>query len=202
VLVASSSLPSELTIFAIEQKIPVSIEDIMFAEKELRNALSYETDTAAVNSQLSFLGLHRLTTQTRSADTYLELVALRDQVEAALKHRPLDAYLWTRYAHVSYLLDGLSPYTLAALKRSFQYGSDEYELFKFRMLLCIKEWNSLPPSLQQLTRKQISYGASQKRLWRQILAEMDTETGGRLILLLAEAQIDPREIEELTNRLN
>ncbi|HIB66903.1 MAG TPA: hypothetical protein EYO33_17760 [Phycisphaerales bacterium] len=100
-----------MTIFAIEQKIPVSIEDIMFAEKELRNALSYETDTAAVNSQLSFLGLHRLTTQTRSADTYLELVALRDQVEAALKHRPLDAYLWTRYAHVSYLLDGLSPYT-------------------------------------------------------------------------------------------
>jgi len=196
VLVASSALSSALTIFALEQNFPVSVEEILIAERGLHNALSYGVDTAATNSQLSYLSLYKLTNTPPTSEARRELQLVRQRVEDALKRRPLDAYLWTRYAHVSYLLDGLSPYTLAALARSFQYGSDEYELFKFRMVLCVKEWQNLPTSLQQLTRKQVLYGAAQKRLWGQLLADMDTESGEQLLALLNEASIDTKEIEQ------
>lgn len=196
VLVASSALPSAVTIFALESNFPVSVDEILIAEKGLHDALNYGVDTAATNSQLSYLGIYKLTNVLPTNDAHQELQLVRQQVENALRLRPLDAYLWTRYVHVSYLLDGLSPYTLAALARSFQYGSDEYELFKFRMALCVKEWRSLPSSLQQLTRKQILYGAAQKRLWGQLLADMDTEAGEQLLALLEEASVDTKEIEQ------
>ncbi|MCE7998132.1 MAG: hypothetical protein HEP70_04670 [Rhodobiaceae bacterium] len=113
-----------------------------------------------------------------------------NSVEAGLKLRPLDAYLWTRYTHLSYLLNGFSPYTLAALDRSFRYGSQEKQLFQFRMVLCLTEWERLPPALKEATVKQIEFGASHPTIWGYVLADLPVEARTVLLGFLTSTNAD------------
>lgn len=200
VLVAFASLPAASAIFAIERGADLTVDDLLGAERALQRATAYGVDTANVNGQLSYLTLYRLTRAPITTEVRAELMDVREQVETALQRRPLDAYLWTRYTHVSYLLDGLSPYTLAALHRSFQYGSDEMELFKFRLILSVQEWDNLPSSLRKMVREQIAFASDQQRLWPRLLANMDEKQGQQLLLLLEEANFDVERIERATAR--
>ncbi|WOF72447.1 hypothetical protein QMT40_000061 [Parvibaculaceae bacterium PLY_AMNH_Bact1] len=201
VLVAFAALPAAAAIFGIEQGRDLTDEELVRAEQNLGRALTYGVETANSKSQLSYLTTYRLTRVPLTSEARAELQAVRRQVEEAIQRRPLDAYLWTRYTHVSYLLDGLSPYSYAALQRSFQYGSDEMELFRFRMALCLKEWDNLPPSIRQLVRDQIAFGASQRNLWPRLLVDISEKSGQQLLVLLEEASVDIQTVKRRAARI-
>lgn len=178
---AYQALPASVAIFQLEQGKQLTSQHLATVEEELASALGYGVNQAELNNQLSYISLRRLLMDQPPAEAKEKLQQTLNSVEAALKLRPLDAYLWTRYTHISYMLNGLSPYTLAALDRSFRYGSKEKQLFQFRMVLCLTEWERLPPALKEATVKQIEFGASHPTIWGYVLA--DLSVGAREILL-------------------
>lgn len=184
------SLPASVAIFQLEQGKELTSQQLAEVEEDLTSALAYGVNQAELNSQLSYISLRRLLLDQSNAASREELLQALKSVEAALEGRPLDAYLWTRYTHLSYLLDGLSPYTLAALDRSFRYGSKEKQLFRFRMVLGLTEWERLPPALKEATLKQIEFGASHPTLWGYVLADLSTEARATLLGILASSEAD------------
>lgn len=201
VYVASLALPAASAIFSIEQDTPITPNDLADAEAALARALFLGTETTMLNSQLSYLMLDRLVARPSGEKVNDELGLVRGHVEEALKRRPLDAYLWTRLAHVTYLLDGLSPVTIAALERSFTYGSQETELFRFRVSFCMREWANLPPRIKQLMHDQITHASGNPRLLDHVLRDLpdrhyalfhdllDQPVANRNILMRLEAGI-------------
>ncbi len=193
------SVEAGSALFQLEQGQTLTSEQFDAFESDLKAALSYEVETADLNNQLSYLSLQHLLTGAKSQIARDKLLTIRTSIENALKNRPLDAYLWTRYTHVNYLFEGLSPHTLAALDRSFRYGSEEKQLFQFRITLSLLEWDRMPPALRRATHRQIEFGASHPKIWGHILADLPTDAGERLIGFLSntEADIDnAREVEQ------
>jgi len=193
------SLPAPIAIFQLERGQTLTPQRLLEIEESLREALKYDVYTAELNTQLSFLSLHRLLLKDRSNASREEFQTVLRNVETALKRRPLDAYLWTRYTHLSYLLDGLSPYTLAGLDRSFRYGSKEMQLFQFRMTLCLEEWEKLPPALREASREQIEFGASHTTIWGYILADLNETARIRLLSFLASTSADVERAQRVEN---
>jgi len=187
---ASGALPAATAIFGLEQGQTFGSQTLAGIEDDLQTALSYEVETAELNSQLSYLSLRRLLANKQNVPSRDEYQSTLVHVENALKRRPLDAYLWTRYAHLSYLLGGLSPYTLAALDKSFQYGPQEKQLFQFRMTICMLEWERLPAALRESAHRQIAFGATHPRIWGYILADLPEKAGEKLLTFLASAGAD------------
>jgi len=186
------SLPASIAMFDLEQGKLLTGEELRDIEADLRTALTYDVETASLHSKLSYLALRRILAEQNSTSDKLGLRQALASVEAALKRRPLDAYLWTRYTHLSYLLDGLSPYTLAALDRSFRLGSKESQLFQFRMTLYMLEWERLPPVLREAALQQIKFGASHPWIWGYILADLPDTAANQLLdfLKLTSADTD------------
>ena len=188
--VAYVSLSAPLAIFDLEQGRALSTEESLAAESDLKSALAFGVETATLNSQLSLLSLERLQSNGIASAERGELLTARATVESALELRPLDTYLWTRYVHLSYLLEGMSPNTLAALERSFLYGSNEPELVQFRITLCIQEWENIPPSLREEALDQIEFGAAMTNLWGRVLADLSDPAAERLVEFLRETSAD------------
>lgn len=184
------SLPASVAIFQLEQGKQMTSQQLAIIEEELASALGYGVNQAELNSQLSYISLRRLLMDQPGTAAKEKLQLALNSVEAALKLRPLDAYLWTRYTHLSYMLNGLSPYTLAALDRSFRYGSKEKQLFQFRMVLCLTEWKRLPPALKEATVKQIDFGASHPTIWGYVLADLSVEARAILLGFLTSSDAD------------
>lgn len=184
------SLSAPTTIFQLEQGKELEAQHLAQVEEDLRHALTYGVNRAELNSQLSYISLRRLLMDQPGTAAKEKLQLALNSVEAALKLRPLDAYLWTRYTHLSYMLNGLSPYTLAALDRSFRYGSKEKQLFQFRMVLCLTEWKRLPPALKEATVKQIDFGASHPTIWGYVLADLSVEARAILLGFLTSSDAD------------
>jgi len=188
--IAYIALTAPLAIFDLQQGNDTSTEQLLQAEFDAKAALLYGVETATLNSQLSYITLSRLqlnnTILNKSEDLRIAILA----VENALKRRPLDAYLWTRYTHLRYLTEGVSPYTLAALERSFLYGPHEVELLQFRMTLCIGEWEKLPSSLQKSTLGQIEAAAAMTGLWGRVLADLSDPARERLVDFLGAVSAD------------
>lgn len=187
---ALTSLSAPIAIFQLEQGAQLTAQHLSEVEEDLTSALGYGVNQAELNNQLSYISLRRLLAADQNGARREEFAQTLMHVEAALQKRPLDAYLWTRYTHLSYLLDGLSPYTLAALDRSFRYGSKERQLFQFRMLLCLEEWEKLPPALKEATVKQIEFGASHPTIWGSILADLSVEARATLLEYLTPTGAD------------
>lgn len=184
------SLPASVAIFQLERGKQLTSQQLATIEEELASALGYGVNQAELNSQLSYISLRRLLMGQPGTAAKEQLQLALNSVEAALKLRPLDAYLWTRYTHLSYMRDGLSPYTLAALDRSFLYGSKEKQLFQFRMVLCLTEWERLPPALKEATVKQIEFGASHPTIWGYVLADLSVEARAVLLGFLTSTNAD------------
>lgn len=199
--VALVSLPAPIAIFQLEQGQPLTSQRLLEIEESLREALKYDVNTAQLTTQLSYLSLRRLLTDDDNNVSHEELQATLENVEMALKRRPLDAYLWTRYTHVSYLLNGLSPYTLAALDQSFRYGSNEKQLFQFRLTLCLLEWERLPASLKEAARQQIEFGASNTGVWGHVLADLPDHAAARLLGFLASTQADTETAQRIAKAI-
>lgn len=195
------SLSAPVAIFQLEQGTELTSQQLTAVEEDLRSALSYAINEAELNSQLSYISLQRMLKDQQNTAVEEELMKTLRSVEAALKARPLDAYLWTRYTHISYLLDGLSPYTLAALDRSFQYGSKEKQLFQFQMTLCLTEWERLPLTLREKARKQIEFGASHPRIWGYILADLPEDANKRLLGFLAQTSANIERVLQIERSL-
>jgi len=195
------SLSAPISIFQLEQGTHLTPQQLAAVEEDLRSALTYGVNEAEFNSQLSNISLRRLLADQTHTATREELLETLKSVEAALKGRPLDAYLWTRYTHISYLLDGLSPYTLAALDRSFQYGAKERQLFQFRMILCLAEWERLPVALREKVRKQIAFGASHPRVWGYVLADLPEGANKRLLGFLAQTSANVERARQIERSL-
>lgn len=149
---AVDMLDAGVAIFTIERGGTPSGEALTHAILSLQAALAHGVDAGTLHSQKSFLAFHQV--NLRSSSTREERSIARTYVIRALERRPLDAYLWTRFVHINFVLDGLSPETLSALEKSFLYGSNEFELAKFRLLLCLSVWEDLPPVLQDRTRQE------------------------------------------------
>jgi len=188
--VAYIALAAPLAIFDLQQGNHPSIEQLAQAEADIETSLSYGVETATLNSQLSYLTLSRLQLNDAALEKPKDLRIAMLAVEAALKRRPLDAYLWTRYTHLRYLTEGFSPYVVAALERSFLYGPREGELLQFRMTLCIEVWEKLPSSLQTSTLNQIELAAAMTGLWGRVLADLSDPARERLANFLGDASAD------------
>jgi len=188
--VAYTALTAPLAIFDLQQQNNPSTEQLLQAETDIKTALTYGVETATLNSQLSYLTLSRLQSNDATLEKPEDLRIATLAVEAALKRRPLDAYLWTRYTHLRYLTEGVSPYTLAALERSFLYGPHEVELIQFRMILCLEVWEKLPSSLQMNTLDQIELAAAMTGLWGRVLAGLSDPARERLVNFLGAASAD------------
>lgn len=186
------SLSAPISIFQLEQGREVTTQQLAKVEKDVRAALAYGVNEAELRSQLSYISLRRLLRDAQTTAAREEFQKVLIDVERALKGRPLDAYLWTRYTHLSYLLDGLSPYTLTALDRSFLYGSKEWQLFQFRMTLCLLEWDRLPSSLKDKAREQIEFGATNPTIWGHILADLPQSARERLLGFLTAVSADTK----------
>lgn len=199
--IALLSLSAPVTIFQLEQGAQLTSRQLSLVERDLESALSYEVNQTELNSQLSYILLRRLLMDRRNAAGRDELLQTLKSVEAALKGRPLDAYLWTRYTHISYLLDGLSPYALAALDRSFQYGAKEKQLFQFQMTLSLTEWERLPLALREKARKQIEFGASHPRVWGYVLADLPEDANKRLLGFLAQTSANIERAQQIERSL-
>jgi len=187
---AFTSLTAPLAIFDLQQGNSPSTDQLLQAESGAKTALSYGVETATLNSQLSYITLSRLQLNDSILDKPEDLRVATLAVENALKRRPLDAYLWTRYTHLRYLTEGFSPYTLAALERSFLYGPHEVELLQFRMILCIEAWETLPSSLRTRTLDQIEVAATMTGLWGRVLADLSDPARERLVNFLREVSTD------------
>lgn len=190
--VAFTSLSAPISIFQLEQGKELTKQQLTTVEEEVRAALAFGVNEAELSSQLSYISFRRLLRDDQNTAAREEFLQVLTDVERALKSRPLDAYLWTRYTHLSYLLDGLSPYTLTALDRSFLYGSQEWQLFQFRMTLCLLEWERLPPSLKGKTLEQIEFGATNPNIWGHILADLPENARERLLGFLTAASADTK----------
>ncbi len=188
--VAYIALTAPLAIFDLQQGNNPSTEQLLRAEAGTKTALSYGVETATLNSQLSYITLSRLQLNDAALDNLEDLRVATLAVENALKRRPLDAYLWTRYTHLRYLTEGFSPYTLAALERSFLYGPQEVELLQFRMIFCIEAWEKLPPSLRTRTLDQIELAATMTDLLGRVLANLSDPAQERLVNFLGETSAD------------
>lgn len=184
------SLSAPIAMFQLGQGRSLTALQLAEIEEDLHSALIYGVNNAELHSQLSYISLRRLLMDKQNTAERAEFLVALESVEAALKGRPLDAYLWTRYTHLSYLLDGLSPYTLAGLDRSFKYGSKERQLFQFRMVLCLAEWEKLPLVLREATHKQIEFGASHHNVWGYVLADLPENAKERLLGFLASTSAD------------
>jgi len=188
--VAFTALTAPLAIFDLQQGDNPSTDQLLQAEADAKAALSYNVETATLNSQLSYITLSRLQLNDTILDEPEDLRIAVLAVETALKRRPLDAYLWTRYTHLRYLTEDFSPYTLAALERSFLYGPHEVELLQFRMILCIEAWEMLPPILRTRTLDQIKLAATMTGLWGRVLADLSEPARERLVNFLGETSAD------------
>lgn len=186
------SLSAPISIFQLEQGKYLTTQQLATVEEDVRAALAYGVNAAELSSQLSYISLRRLLRDDQNAASRDEFLQVLIDVERALKSRPLDAYLWTRYTHLSYLLDGLSPYTLTALDRSFLYGSKEWQLFQFRMTLCLLEWERLPRSLKDKALEQIEFGATNPTIWGHILADLPESARERLLGFLTAESADTK----------
>ncbi len=186
------SLSAPISIFQLEQGKYLTTQQLATVEEDVRAALAYGVNAAELSSQLSYISLRRLLRDDQNAASRDEFLQVLIDVERALKSRPLDAYLWTRYTHLSYLLDGLSPYTLTALDRSFLYGSKEWQLFQFRMTLCLLEWERLPRSLKDKALEQIEFGATNPTIWGHILADLPESARERLLGFLTAETADTK----------
>jgi len=195
------SLSAPTAIFQLEQGKELEARHLAQVEEDVRHALTYGVNRAELNSHLSYISLRRLLAEDRNTAARKEVAQALESVEAALTRRPLDSYLWTRYTHLSYLLDGLSPYTLAALDRSFVYGSNEWQLFQFRIKLCLLEWEKLPPSLRRKTQKQIEFGEADTLVWGHILADLPHNARERLLAFLAQTSADIERAQRIENSL-
>lgn len=195
--VAYIALTAPLAIFDLQQGNNPSAEQLEQAEADTKTALSYGVETATLNSQLSYLMLSRLHLNDAVFEKPEDLRMAMLAVEAALKNRPLDAYLWTRYAHLRYMTEGFSPYALAALERSFLYGPQEFELLQFRMTLCIEAWDKLPSSLQSRTLDQIDLASTMTRLWGRVLADLSEPASERLLTFLGETSADIERAQQI-----
>ncbi len=198
---AFTSLSAPIAMFDLEQGRTLTAEQLVQIETDIDRALEYDVETASLYGERSYFSLRRVLEDDNNSLSRSDLTQALADIEAALKRRPLDAYLWTRYTHVSYLLDGLSPYTLSALDRSFRYGSKERQLFQFRMTLCMREWDRLPIALQQTVREQITFGASHPSIWGHILADLPDAAGERLLGFLASTSADTAKAQRIANAL-
>lgn len=191
------SLSAPISIFQLEQGKQLTAQQLATVEEDLRSALAYGVNEAELSSQLSYISLRRLLRDDQNAPARAEFLQVLKNVERALKRRPLDPYLWTRYTHLSYLLDGLSPHTLTALDRSFLYGPKEKQLFQFRMTLCLIEWERLPPSIKDKVLEQIEFGATHPTIWGYVLADLSDSAKDRLLGLLTAASVDTERAQHI-----
>ena len=197
---AYNALPAAFVSFQLTMDRPVREADLARALTGLKAASAAGVDQANIYGQLSqFMLLDVFRTPNDHQDE--QLAAARDATVLALRHRPLDAYLWTRYTHLTYLLEGFSPYTIAALDKSFRYGTYERELLVFRLKLSLSEWESLPTSLREQAREQIRFSAQHAYVCGQILSYLDDQAAKRFISFLAETPADIELIQRASNAL-
>ncbi len=200
----SSSAP--IVMFDISQGQPVAAARILEAERDIEHALPLGVDRASLYAQLSFLRFFRVNNSSLpEAETIDALQAILRSTEAALRRRPADAYLWTRYAHVQYLLTGLGPYTLAALEQSYVYGPREPELIRFRMELSLAHWERLPKSLQTRALKQLVVGSDNPKIWGRFwghfLSTLSPSRGEELLNLMRDESMDANRANLVANRI-
>ncbi|MCR9242057.1 MAG: hypothetical protein NXH87_11825 [Rhodobiaceae bacterium] len=188
-IVSYASLPARVAYFDIQQGANPSLDRLISIERDITLALENEVGTSELNTLLSYFRLYRITLDDKhpsDEETRLVLEAVKD----GLRRHPLSASLWTRYAHASYLLNGMDPYTLAALDKSFLYGSHEADLFRFRITLCVHEWSRLPSSLKEKVLAQIELGAAHPHVWGEILAGLSGDAETRMLDMMRNVSAD------------
>ncbi len=138
------------------------------SEQELRQALQsigpVRLDAPANGDRLvnqAILSLELALRLPGGSDEQIELLTnARALTEFRLREAPADPHAWARLATASFILDGATPETVAALRMSHQLGPYERYALATRYWLGVTMWNALDDELRVAT------GVQAVMLWR------------------------------------